>query len=214
MKKKDVTICLDLGFRIELLSGYQKKKYQFVKSRDDFYFVFMHTSVDSDNSFPSTFYFGIGSLKIKKLLEFLFPNKYINITENNYPTQLRFHQIRLFDEGKYPILEYDIYTEEDAQKMVDEVSDYILNTILPEWEANPTLEYLEKKVNEKLSDVPNFSGLILAKLVGNPDYEKIKQHFLNVSKDWAEWDKADLQKVIDFLDNHTTSELNTIADNE
>jgi hypothetical protein len=146
-------------------------------------------------------------------LRIIFPERY-NLKENIYPLSIGTGQTRLFDEGKYPILEYDIYTEEDAQKMVDEVSDYILNSVLPEWEADPTLDNLEKKVNEKLVDVPNFSGLILAKLVNNPDYEIIKTHFMEVSKDWAEWDQEDLQKVIAFLDQHTSDELNKIADHE
>jgi hypothetical protein len=212
MKKAELNKYLEKGFKEKLISDYKKKKYRYVKEYSQFYFTFMYSSVNLDEWYPTTFSFGIGSIKLKKILEQIFPKKYIDFPENQFRPHLIYSQISLFDKGKYPILEYDIKSEVDAQKMVDEVSDYILNKVLLEWEANPTLEYLEKKVNEKLVDVPNFSGLILAKLVNNPNYEIIKAHFIEVSKDWAEWDKEDLQKVILFLDSKSQEELLEISE--
>jgi len=214
MKKSEVEKYLAKGFKASFLKDYKKTKYSFVKLLDELYYSFGFVTLNLDSYFPATFRFSVGSKKVKALLENILPKKFKNISENEYPPAIFLGQIKLFDEGKYPTLEYGIYTETDAQKMVDEVSAYILNEVLPEWEANPTLEYLEKKVNENLTDVPNFSGLILAKLIGrNPKYESIKQHFTNTSKDWNDWDKKDLEKVIEFLDNHSQEELLKIAEN-
>ena len=184
MKKADLNKYLEKNFKLALGAGYKKKKYSLQKELGEIFFSIGFGIVNSDNSFPSTFSYCIGSLNYNRI--------YTKIWEESEPFGcMCTGQLRLFDEGKYPILEYDIYTEADAQKMVDEVSSYILNTVLPEWEANPTLEYLEKKVNEKLTDSRNFSGLILAKLVCNPNYQTIKQHYENISQTWPDWDKED-----------------------
>jgi hypothetical protein len=212
MKKTEVNKYLNNGFKQSLGNQFKKNNYSLIKIINDFYFMFGWGIVDLGNFFPCTFSYGIGNLKYNNLYNYLINELNINQQSNKYLYAKSTGQLKLFDEGKYPILEYAIRTETDAQKMVDDVSDYILNKVLPEWEANPTIEYLEKKVNEKLRNVLNFSGLILAKMVENPDYDKIKQHFLCVSTDWAEWDKEDLKKVIEFLDNHTKEELNTIAE--
>src|SRR6218665_80621 len=214
MKQKEVRKILENGVKARLGGVFKKLKYgHYLKNIGDLYFDFGFGIVNSDNSFPSTFSCSFGCRSYSNLLNYMIDNLGLNFQKRDYLFAYGIDQIRLFDEGKYPTLEYDIYTEADAQKMVDEVSAYILNEVLPEWEANPTLEYLEKKVNENLTDVPNFSGLILAKLIGrNPKYESIKQHFTNTSKDWNDWDKKDLEKVIEFLDNHSQEELLKIAE--
>lgn len=211
MKQSEVNKYLGANFDLVFKTKrFKKTQYRFVKNFGDLYIVFLYAVIDNDNSFPSHFSFGVGSHKLRILSRHILPEKFVQIKGNDFFTAIGTGQLRLFDEGKYPILEYDIYTETDAQKMVDEVSDYILNNVLPEWEANPTNEYLEKKVNESLSDSPNFSRLILAKLVGSSNYETIKAHYINVSKDWSEWDRKDLEKVISFLDSHTQEELQEI----
>lgn len=212
MKQSEVRKALETGFKVKFGNTLKKHKYVLIKHFGEIYFDFGVGIVDYDNSFPSTFYFGFGNKIYSNLFNKMINQFGLNIQGNKFFIAIGTGQLRLFKEGKYPILEYDICTQADAQKMVDEVSTYILNEVLPEWEANPTLEYLEKKVNEKLTDVPSFSGLILAKLVGNPKYESIKQHFTNVSQDWGDWDKKDLEKVIEFLDNHNREELLQIAE--
>jgi len=205
MKKVELNKYFDKQFKIALGNGYKKKGYVLLKELGGIYFSLGFGIVNNDNSFPSTFSYCIGCKKINII--------FTTILRGNEPFGcICTGQLRLFDEGKYPVLEYDIKTEADAQKMVDEVSDYIINTVLPEWEANPTIEYLEKKVNEKLGDSPNFSGLILSKLVGSSNYNKIKAHYQQVSKDWSEWDKQDFEKVITFLDSHSQEELLKIAE--
>jgi hypothetical protein len=214
MKLVEARKYLHKSFKESFLKDYKNIKYGYVKYFNELYFKFGISLVNSDKSFPSIFGFSIGSVKVKLILEIVLPKKFRDIQENRYPVCMNYNQIRLFDEGKYPVLEYNIYNEIDAQKMVNEVSEYLLKEVVPEWEANPTNEYLEKKVNEKLSDSPNFSGLILAKLVNNPDFVRIKQHYLFVSQNWAEWDKRDLIKVIEFLENHDTNELLAIANGD
>ncbi|CAI9429311.1 hypothetical protein MSHRCOH1_03785 [Candidatus Ornithobacterium hominis] len=164
--------------------------------------------VDSDSSFYSQFGYHFYSSKIDKVFSEIYNEKIhmLNLLSNS--------QSRLFDENKYPVLEYDIYTEEDCEKMIKEVSEYLLNEVLPEWEANPTLEFLEQKVNENLRNTPNFSGLVLAKMVNPANYPKIKAFFQKASEDWSEWDKEDLKKVTAFLDKHSQEKLMEIAEKE
>jgi len=211
MKKSDVKKLLDREFKLRLGKGVKKAKYNWIKPFGDLYIRFGYGIVDSDNSFPSSFYYSIGSLLFSNTMNHIIKSKKLNIQEDKYIAAIGTGQITLFDEGRYPVLEYDIYTEQDAQKMVDEVSDYILNTILPPWEANPTVEYLEKQVNSEVKDSPNFSGLILSKIVDGSDYELIKNTLVNYSNDWSEFDKNDLIQVIEFLDNHSSEELRLLG---
>jgi len=214
MKEREVSKLLENGVKARLGGVFKKLKYgHYLKNIGDLYFDFGFGIVNSDNSFPSTFSCSFGCRSYSNLLNYMIDNLGLNFQKSDYLFACGIHQMCLFDEGKYPTLEYDIYTEADAQKMVDEVSAYILNEVLPEWEANPTLEYLEKKANEKcLTDELNLSGLILAKLLGKPKYESIKQHFITVSKDWHERNKKDFEKIIEFLDNHSQEELWKIAE--
>lgn len=213
MKKAEVSKFISSGVKNNLGDDFKKmKNNHYLKHFGELYFDFGFGIVDSDRSFSSTFNCAFGSNQYSNLLNHLIEILELNYQQSQYLFCYGFNQLRLFDEGKYPILEYDIYTEADAQKMVDEVSDYILNTILPEWEANPTTLYLEKKVNEKLNDNPNFSGLILAKLVGSSNYDSVKSHYANMSKNWNNWDKQELEKVITFLDCHSQDKLRQIAE--
>lgn len=210
MKLTEARKYLEEGFKNKF-GNLKKRKYWFFKDIGELYFRFGVVLVNSDNSFPSTFGCGFGNIHYSNLFNFIIRELKINRQENKYITVYNIGQIPLYDRGEYPVLEYDIYTEQDANKMVEEVSDYILNTVLPEWEANPTLEYLEKKVNENLNEAPNFSGLILAKLIGSSNYEHVKEHLIEVSKDWADWDKKDLDKVINFLETESLDNIKAIA---
>lgn len=214
MKKTDVKKYLDREFKQRLGKGVKKAKYNWIKNIGDLYMKFGYAIVDSDNSFPSSFYYGFGSPFYSNVMNHIIKIKELNIQEDKYITAISTGQIKLFDEGRYPVLEYDIYTERDANKMVVEVSEYILNNVLPPWEENPTFEYLERKVNSKINNVPNFSGLILAKLVDNPNYISIKNKLINFSKEWSEYDKKDLVQVIDFLDNNSIERLRSIGNME
>lgn len=208
MKLSEVNKLLGIEFNEALKSrGFKKSKYRFIKSIDDIYIKFLYSVIDSDISFPSHFSYGVGSHTVNNILKKILPKKYVEIPENAYSIALGTGQLKLYDQEKYPILEYDIHTLEDIRKMVNEVTDYLVNEVLPEWEANPTIFYLEKKVNGNLTDVPNFSGLILAKVVGNANYSRLKNHFSEISQKWSEWDRTDLKKVLDFLDSHDQKQL-------
>lgn len=207
MKKVEVNKYLMQQFREAFrLKKFKKHKYGLICNLNSLNFYFGYSLAHYDLLFFSGFSYSISASKIDNIYSIIEGQKetMVNLFSNS--------QIRLFDEGKYPVLEYDIKNEEDAQKMVEEVSAYILNEVLPEWEASPTLEYLEQKVNEKLSDIPNFSGLILAKLVNISRYEEVKKHFIDISQGWGETDKKDLKQIIAFLDNHSTEELKLIAE--
>ena len=213
MKLGEVNKLLNAEFgNVLKKSGFKKSNYQFIKSIGDLYIKFLYAVIDSDISFPSYFSYGIGSFTVTHILKKILPDKY-DMPATNYPISMGTGQFKLHDEGKYPVLEYDIYTEEDAKRMVSEVCDYMLNVVLPRWETNPTLGYLEQEVNENLIDAPNFTGLILAKLVGNPSYDRIKDHFMKISMEWPGCDRSDLQKVLDFLDSHSREELIALSDN-
>ena len=87
--------------------------------------------------------------------------------------------------------------------------DYFLNTLIPYFNEYTTLEKLEKKINAP-GNLPNNNqlatvlkyGLILAKVVKNPNYEILKQKYRELLKEWSDWDKQELEKVISYLDSH------------
>ena len=131
--------------------------------------------------------------------------------QNEYFPIIGIGQSELFESKNYPILEYDIYTEEDALKMVDEVMNYFENEALPFLESLSNLETIEKVINNEPIPQKGIFGLILAKLTGNENYEPLKSKYRDLLKEWSDWDKQELEKVISFLDKHTKEELEEIA---
>ena len=159
-----------------------------------------------DNSFPTTFYYTLGNIAVGNILN------QITLLNERDAQIIGIGQADLFEAKKYPILKYDIYTEEDVNKMVSEVSVYFIEEALPYLESVSSIEKLEEITNTELNPWKKSIGLILAKLVNNPEYENLKSKYRELLKDWSDWDKQELEKVIDFLDSHSQEELLKITE--
>lgn len=209
MKKAEAKKLLDTYFKDRLESiGFKKSKYGFVRKERDYFVAFGYSLVDLDNSFSSQFGIHCGFESIDKVYGFSVGR---NVNQINLYS---ISQAGLYDERKYPKLEYDLYTESDIQHMVSEVAEYLERKALPFFANLSTIERLEKFRNENPTPQQAKSGLILAKLVGNPNYENLKGQYRLLLKDWPESDKQELEKIIAFLDQHTTEELLQIAQSQ
>jgi hypothetical protein len=213
MKKSEVTKKLNEGFQIKLNSQqFRKWKFGFIYENNDFYFDFGYSSASYDTCFPTTFYYGVGSNNVKEILKRVFPEN-LSRPENTFPKIFSQGQKELFEEKKYPIFKYDIYSEDDVNKMINQVSDYLIKEALPYLRSISNLEVLEKMTNHlPLNPWKKDVGLILSKLVSNPTFESLKNQYRELLKDWSDWDKQELEKLIDFLDKHSCTELLKMAE--
>lgn len=207
MKISEVSKLLFKGFgEMYKPLEFKKWKYGYKKEIGNFSYTFGFSSSNMDNSFPSTFYFRLGSYAVGNILNQITPL-------NEKDTQIvGIGQADLFEAKKFYILKYDIYNEEDINKMVSEVSKYFIEQALPYLESVSSIEKLEQITNEELNPWKKSIGLILAKLVNNPEYENLKQKYRELLKDWSDWDRKELEKVISFLDSQSHEELLKIAE--
>ena len=213
MKKVEVTKLLNSGFKKKLDKTHFKKwKFGYIKEMSDgFFYEFAFSSASYDTCFPTTFYCGIGLQNVKIILSKIFP-EYAVVPENAYPIVFSLHQKSLFEANKFPIFKYDIYTEEDVNEMVNEVSAFFISEALPYLESISSISQLEQITNTELNPWKKSIGLILAKLVNNPEYENLKSKYRELLKDWSDWNKQELEKVIVFLDSYSQEELLKITE--
>lgn len=187
--------------------GFKKEKYGFRKNEGNFSYFFNFSSIDRDNSYPTEFSY---SLSVKSLARILsnviyFNGEYYQVTGGS--------QVNLFEMKKYPIKDYDIYTESDALSMAKEVLTYFINETLPYLKSISSLETLETLVNKAPHPLSFRSGLVLAKLVDNPQYDSLVEQYRESFKGWVvEWDKTDFEKIVAFLDCHSLDELHAMAE--
>jgi len=215
MKAGEVRKLLNSGFKTIMLNklGFKKWKYGYVKETSNgTYYKFSFSYACYDTCFPTTFIYGIGLSKVTKIFKKIMPEDFV-APEHEYPNILTLGQIELFESKKFPVFKYNIYSEDDINKMVSEVSAYFINEALPYLESISSIEKLEQITNNELNPHKSSTGLLLAKLVNSPNYENLKSQYRALLKDWPEWDKRELEKVVEFLDNHSQEELLKIAEN-
>lgn len=193
--------------------GIEKSSHSLINNFGDIFILFGFGIVDLKKSYSTSFYYGIGSHKFSSLYNVIIKEKQLNLSENNYITACSTGQFKLFDEGKYPIKEYDITTKNDINNIAREVCSYLMNNVFSEWK-DKNIGYLERKVNKTPPYNSNFSGLILAKFLKNEDYERIKSEYRLLLNDWVDVYKIDLESVISFLENHTTEKLHLISESK
>lgn len=198
--------------------GFKKDGYGFTLNSNGFTKKIMFSSVDRDNSFPTSFGVWFGFLGVDRILLKALDNQ-AGLKKTKNGGQIFIRQVELFEQGVYPCKDYDIYTFEEANKATNQILDYFLSTLIPLNDFYNSYKELEEKINMKdslendrfLSGKLKY-GLILSKLVGNPNYEKLKGKYRELLKDWSDWDKQELEKVIAFLDSHSQEELKEIAE--
>lgn len=218
MKLGELTKHINEVLKTELIPlGFKKDGYGYTLNENGFTKKIMFSSVNRDNSFPTAFAIWLGFLGIDKILLTATDNE-AELRKTKNGGQIFIRQEELFEQGKYPIKAYDIYTLEEANQAIQESLYYFLNSVIPEY-SELNIQDLESKIN--LNDVFTNDrflsnklkyGLILAKLVNNPEYENLKMKYRELLNDWSEWDKQELEKVIEFLDNHSQEELIKISE--
>ena len=218
MKLGELTKHINEVLKTELIPlGFKKDGYGYTLNEKGFTKKIMFSSVNRDNSFPTAFAIWLGFLGIDKILLTATDNE-AELRKTKNGGQIFIRQEELFEQGKYPINAYDIYTLEEANQAMQESLYYFLNSVIPEY-SELNIQDLESKIN--LNDVFTNDrflsnklkyGLILAKLVNNPEYENLKMKYRKLLNDWSEWDKQELEKVIEFLDNHNQEELLKISE--
>ncbi len=208
MKKSDLEKLLNSCFREKLKPlGFKKYNSGFVKIKDDFSYKFILSSVNRDTSYPSTFAYMLSCKLVGSVL-----GNVIGISDAYFPVRGG-GQAELWESKKYPVKDYDIYTEDDAKKMVAEVSAYFTNEALPYLESISNLHALEALTNSNPHPLKFRSGLVLAKLVDNPQYDSLVEQYRESFKGWVvEWDKTDFEKMVAFLDCHSLDELHAMAE--
>ena len=188
--------------------AFKKHKHGFIKSSDDNFFIFFgYALYDSDNSFPTQFGIRCGLKTIDKVYNVIMEesSEYLNLHSVS--------QAGLYEEKKYPKLEYDLHNESDIKLMVKEVTEYLKKEALPFFENLNSIKNLEKYRNDNLIPQQAKTGIILARLAGNLNYEKLKEQYRLLLKEWPEHEKKELEKVINYLDNSSNEKLLKLISN-
>lgn len=218
MKGKELSSFLRNCFKEKLSSlGYKKSGAQFTHNDSGFTYRIAFASRNYGDCFPTSFSCWGGFLIIDRIV-LLARNQEEKIKILKHGSQLFLRQESLYAQGKYPCATYDIYTLEQAEVACNEIINYFLNIILHDMREIDSFEKLFEKLNSKeyllnnrfLSSNLN-NSLILAKLLGMPNYEKLKEEYRVRLKDWTDWYKNDFEKLIFFLDNHSKEELNEMG---
>lgn len=217
MKKTEVNKFLkSKSFEKFKILGFKRNQYGIVKKLENYEFYVAFGIVDSDNSFPTSFHYGISSRYLNNILLHIFPEK--GFIKNNYVGIYGEKQTQLFDNGEFPILEYDIRIEEDIDIMMQDLYDYI-EKVLPFLEKLMNIQTLSKFINsDKVLNESMYlpttlkNGLIYAKLANDNNYNELEYKYRELVENWADWNKVELQKTINFLNNHSQDELIRIAE--
>lgn len=197
--------------------GFKKDGNLIIKSNGDFRIYIAFGIVDSDNSFPTTFHYGISSKSLNNIKIKIFPERGLKI--NGFSGAYGQKQESLFDNKEYPILEYDIKNTSDIDKMVGDLLDYFQREIIKKLEQLQNIQELFILLNSKevITDSMHLpstltNALIFCKLSKDVNYNSVKTKYRELLNNWNDMDRKDLEKVIEFLDNHSQEDLLKIAE--
>lgn len=217
MKKSEVNReLLNKLFEIFKKRGFKKSKGYLSKKDGDYEFYIAYGLVDSDITFPSTFHYGILSVKVNNILVTIFPDR--GWKKGDTITVYSVKQKGLYFNGEFPVSDYDIATEKDIAIMVNDLYEHYTQVAYPFLEKLMDIHVLsefinsQKVLNESMH-IPTtlINGLIVSKLSNNSQYEQLKPKYQERIVGWPQWDNEELEKVIEFLDNHTKEELENIS---
>lgn len=139
--------------------------------------------------------------------------------EQNYYDTIVTGSAHYFNEINY---RYKIRSEEDVRAWGNIIKKFYKDYAIPFIEKFNSIEAIDKLLNEYLSekviyldDLPwrVITGLIAAKLNRNHRYEELRNHYKNETetKFQGYFMYPKCMKVIDFLDNYSSDELNKMA---
>jgi len=198
--------------------GFKKYDNWFYTDRNGFSSAIIVSSLNYDNSYPTSFSATFGFVGVDRLL-YKSTDRDIEFKKCKIGGQIFISQVELYEEGKYPCKDYDIYSLDQADVAINQILNYFTHTIIPNMNEFRNIKTLEEQINVKDPLINNRFlsiklkyGLILAKLVNYPEYEILKNKYREILKEWPDWDKQELEKVIAFLDAHSQAALNLIAE--
>jgi len=163
------------------------------------------------DEFDTGCHIGIGIQEIQKIEKEIFNGSFygtLSLSISNY-----------FNEVNY---RYKIKTENDIKEWMDIVQKFFTEFAQPFFKKYQTVADIDFLLNtnpkERVPELDNLGqhiikGLISAKLNDNPNYEELKSFYKNeVETKFREHFMYDnCKKVIDYLDAHSTKELNKIS---
>ncbi|MFN8438013.1 MAG: hypothetical protein U0V72_10250 [Cytophagales bacterium] len=197
--------------------GFKKEGKFLVKNSGDFKIYLGFGIVNSDNSFPTTFHFGISSRVLANFKRIIFPEK--GFKSDDFSGAYGQKQESLFDKKEYPILEYDIKSSSDIDGLVTDLKKYFEDGLIDKLEKLQNNDALCNILNsqETLDEsmhLPStlISALIFYKITENVNYVSSKNKYRELLKEWNDWDRKDLEKAIEFLDSHSQEELLKISE--
>jgi hypothetical protein len=198
--------------------GFKKDGYGYSLNSNGFTYKISISSIDRDNSFPTSFAFWAGFIGVDKIMLLAVGNNE-ELKKLKSGSQLFIRQVELFELGKYPVKDYDIYTFDEAEKAISEMFEFLNKTLLPSYIQYNNLAEIERKINsnEFINNTRQLSvsvrfGLILSKLSNPSNYDTLKNGYRKQLLNASDWDKQELEKVIEFLDNHSQEELLKISE--
>ncbi|NJB38183.1 hypothetical protein [Croceivirga sp. JEA036] len=210
MNAKELRKYLNNSFKEKLTPyGFKKNGAIFYLMENGKSYSISFNSLNYDNSYPTSFFCFSGFIEVeKKYMELLNKNEK-EIAKTKISSQLYTNQAYLFDQKKYHCSNYDLYTFDEAEKAVLEIVEYYTKIILPNFKKIETINDLDSWFNAK-EYMPNsrrlkidiIYGLLVAKLVSNPNYDILKIEYRKLSSHFSEWDRNDLNQAIEKIESN------------
>ena len=227
MTAKELKTFLSNSFKEKLSPfGFNKIGNNYVLTEDGMTYSFTFNSLNYDNSYPTSFSAFFGFLIVNRVLRSALGEDKRKVDKIKVAGQIYLRQVALWEQGKYPCKNYDLYNLQEADNAVTEMVVYFLNDILPEFKKIDSLidldqlfntgEYIQKSKRVK-RDI--MYALIVAKLVANPNYYSLCKNYQKRINHFSEWDKKELNTLIkylesaDFSDNYNPAPSSSPAPN-
>lgn len=208
MTAKELKIFLSNSFMEKLKPfGFKKMGDNYVLTENEKTYSITFNSLNYDNSYPTSFSAFTGYVIVNKILQRALGADEKKVNKQRVGNQIYLKQVELWEQEKYPCKNYDLYNLEEAENAVNEMVDYFLNDILPEFKRINSLNDLDQLFNsgdyiqnsKRLkSDI--MYALIIAKLVTNPSYNSLCENYQKRMSHFSEWDKKEVSHLIQYLE--------------
>ena len=210
MKAKELKVFLNNSFREKLIPlGFKKMGDNYVLTKEGKTYSLTFNSLNYDNSYPTSFSAFTGYVIINKLLQRALGADDKTINKVKIAGQIYLRQVELWEQGKYPCKDYNIYNLKEAESMVNEIVEYFLYNILPEFKKINSLIDLDQLFNSgnymqnsKRLKLDVMYALVIAKLVSNPNYDSLSENYQKKISHFSEWDKKEVSNLIQYLESN------------
>jgi len=211
MTAKELKTFLSNSFKEKLSPfGFKKIGDDYVLTEDGKTYSFRFSSLNYDNSYPTSFSAFSGFLIVNKVLKRALGADDNIVDKIKIAGQIYLKQVALWEQGKYPCKDYDLYNLQEADNAVVEMTNYFINSLLPEFKKINDLVDLDKLFNRgeyiqnsKRLKLDIMYALIIAKLVSNPDFVKLSENYQKRISHFSEWDKNEVKTLVQYLESNS-----------